>query len=274
MNNLTDTHCHLYGKEYDEDREAVVERACAAGVNRMVQVGTSVEESRQAVALAESHEAMVATVGIHPHEWEKWSELEIKELRKLAQQSKKVRAIGECGLDFGRIANNESGITGELLKAKSKQQELFEAQIALAGELKLPLVIHCRDAHQEKAHILKQAIRHTLSANPPGVMHCFTGTWAEAKQYIDLGFFISFSGIVTFKKNVEAIQEAAKKVPLESMLIETDAPYLAPEPHRGKRNEPAYLPATAEKIAELRGIDVSEVARVTSENAQRLFRFE
>lgn len=269
---MTDTHCHLYGSEFEEDRKQVIQRARQERVLMMVQVGTSVEESRQAVALANNHDDMVASVGIHPHEWQKYAEgadlaAEIAELKKIALENKKVVAVGECGLDYGKMRSDELGVTNEADTIKRLQRELFAAQIALAQELNLPLIIHCRDAHKEVAQILR-AIGHV----PPAVViHCFAGNRDDAKRYLDLGCFISFSGIVTFGKKTEGIMEAAKNVPLENMLLETDAPFLAPTPLRGKRNEPAFIRHTLDFVAKLRGLAFTELEEITDRNARTVF---
>lgn len=272
---MIDTHCHLYGKEFDEDRNQVIERARQERVLLMVQVGTSVEESRLAVDLANQHDDMAASVGIHPHDALRYADerkidlpQDIRRLEALARSSDKVVAVGECGLDFGRMSNQELRIKNDADAMNRLQKELFEAQIALAVELKLPLIIHCRDAHQEVAQILR-ATSHKL---PAVVIHCFTGNWEDAKRYLDLGFYISFSGIVTFGKKTEEIMEAAKKIPLDRMLLETDAPFLAPMPMRGKRNEPALVRHTLEFLAKLRGISFEELERATDENARSIFR--
>ncbi len=271
---MIDTHCHLYGSEFEEDRNQVIQRARQERVLMMVQVGTSVEESRQAVALANHYDDMVASVGIHPHEWKKYAEGadmegEIQELKKIALANAKVVAVGECGLDFGRMTDDRLPMTmNDIDRMKQFQKELFEAQINLAEELKLPLIIHCRDAHQEVAHIL----RATSNKLPAVVIHCFTGNWEDAKRYLDLGCYISFSGIVTFGKKTENLLEAVKSIPLDRMLLETDAPFLAPTPLRGKRNEPAFIRHTFDFVARLRGLDFAELEKQTDRNVQKIFR--
>lgn len=269
---MIDSHCHLYFPEFDQDRDEVIKRARETGVSFLVQIGASLEGSRKAVELANQYDDMAASVGIHPHEaipsphagegeGEGVASLlqDLEKLKKIAQD-KKVKAIGECGLDFGK--------TGEIGDEEKKAQiALFEAQIALAQELKLPLIIHCRNAHKEIAQMLQVS-----SFKFHGVViHCFTGTWLDAKRYLDLGCYISFSGIVSFKK-AEAIQEAAAKMPLDRLLVETDAPYLAPEPHRGKRNEPAFVKNIIQSIADLRGASFAEIEMATDQNAGKIFR--
>ena len=266
---MIDSHCHLYFPEFDQDRIETIERARKTGVSFFVQVGASLNDSRQAVELANQYDDMVASAGIHPclvgrqaHCAENTEiDADIAELRKIALENKdKVAAIGECGLDFGK-----SGEIGD--EEKKAQIALFEAQIVLAQELNLPLIIHCRNAHRETAQKIQDA-RSKLQAV---IIHCFTGSWLDAKRYLELGCFISFSGIVSFKKKAEAIQEAAVKTPLNSLLIETDAPYLAPEPHRGQRNEPAFVKNIIQSIADLRGISFEELEKATDQNARNIF---
>jgi len=268
---MTDTHCHLYFKDFDSDRHQMIGRARKTGVSFFVQVGASLNDSRQAVELANQYDDMVASAGIHPclvgrqaHCAENTEiDADIAELRKIALENKdKVAAIGECGLDFGK--------TGEMdEKEKKAQIRLFEAQIILAQDLKLPVIIHCRNAHREVIKTLQ-----TTHYSLPTIIHCFTGSWEDAKRYLELGCFISFSGIVSFKKKAEAIQEAAVKTPLNSLLIETDAPYLAPEPHRGQRNEPAFIKNIIQSIADLRGISFEELEKATDQNARNIFKIK
>src|SRR3989344_8432044 len=272
---MIDSHCHLYFPEFNQDRDEVIKRARKTGVSFFVQVGASLNDSRQAVELAKQYDDMVASAGIHPclvgrqaHCAENTEiDADIAELRKIALENKdKVAAIGECGLDFGMIMNHESGIMNSE-KMKIVQKELFSAQISLAHELKLPLIIHCRDTHKEVAQMIYDSDFKIHGA----VIHCFTGNWDDAKRYLELGCFISFSGIVSFKKKAEAIQEAALKMPLDRLLIETDAPYLAPEPHRGKRNEPAFIKNIIQSIADSRGASFDEIEKATDQNARKIF---
>ena len=292
---MIDSHCHLYFPEFDQDRIETIERARKTGVSFFVQVGASLNDSRQAVELANQYDDMVASVGIHPYDAHKYAQVQnsppkadqpwaekfkaqnernladdISELKQIAQrQDGKVIAVGECGLDFGRIMNNESGIMNPE-KMKIVQKELFSAQISLAHELKLPLIIHCRDAHKEVAQMIYDSGFKIHGA----VIHCFTGNWDDAKRYLELGCYISFSGIATFKKKAEGIREAAVKTPLNRLLIETDAPYLAPEPHRGQRNEPAFVKNIIQSIADLRGISFEELEKATDQNARNIFKIK
>lgn len=257
---MIDSHCHLYFPEFDQDRNEVIKRARETGVSFLVQVGASLEDSRKAVELANQYDDMVASVGMHPHCIKNADvDADVAKLKKLALENKKVKAIGECGLDFGK--------TGEIGDEEKKAQiALFEAQIALAQELNLPLIIHCRNAHRETAQMIQDARSKINNI----IIHCFTGNWDDAKRYLDFGCFISFSGIVTFKK-AEAIQEAAAKIPLDRLLVETDAPYLAPEPNRGKRNEPAFIKNIIQSIADLRGASFDDIEKATDQNAGKIF---
>lgn len=265
---LIDSHAHIQFPAYDGDREAVIERAHAAGVG-VVNVGTQRKTSADAIGLAERCEdGMWATVGFHPNHLDPAAHHDAHELRdpnrevfayealrELARHPKAV-AIGECGLDYFR-----SGI-----ETKDRQEEVFTEQIALAREVKKPLVIHCRRAFPDLTRILDSQFR--ILNSPAGVVHFFSGSWEEAQKLIDLGFYLGFGGVITFARDYD---EAVKNAPLGRLLLETDAPYVAPAPYRGKRNEPAYVIETAKKIAELRGIAYDEVAEVTTANAKNLF---
>lgn len=258
-NRIFDTHSHIHFEDYDTDRDAVVRRAREAGV-AIIAVGTDIKESRRALAITEKYpdDVVGATAGYHPTYDAR--EFDIDALREIAKHPR-VRAIGECGLDYYRIEDQE---------ARSRQKEVFEAQIALAYELQKPLVIHCRDAHPDILRILK-ANSNKLKAGQAGVMHFFggEGSWENVVEYIDMGFYISFAGVVTFKNYTHA--EDIKRLPLDRIVVETDAPYVAPEPHRGKRNEPAYVIETVKKLAELRGVGVEEMTQALYANTKRLF---
>ncbi|MBI4125549.1 MAG: TatD family hydrolase [Deltaproteobacteria bacterium] len=246
-----DSHCHLAWEKFREDLPQVLARAKEAGVAGMIVIGAGegVEGNPKAIDLAAQHPNLWAAVGIHPHD-----AAQTGDLKNLASQSKVV-AIGETGLDYHYDHS-----------PRKAQQERFAEQIALAGELNLPLVIHSREAWQDTLAVLKEG-------GPPergGVFHCFSGGWKEAKQALDLGFYISVSGIVTFKK-AESLVEVVHKIPLERILIETDAPYLAPVPHRGERNEPAFVKFVGEKIAEIRSGPVEKVSGIILNNTKTLF---
>jgi TatD DNase family protein len=251
---LTDTHCHLGDRQFDADRNTVVERACAAGVRCFLTVGYDIPSSYRCTELAASIPGVFAVTGVHPHDAAGVPPDYLQILRKLAGECR-VAAIGEIGLDFYRD-----------LSPRVLQRAVFTRQLELARELKLPVVIHCRDAMGEVYSILS---RH--SSGLTGVMHCFSGNWEEAEKFLAMGFYISIAGPVTFSKS-GFLTEVAEKVPLDRLLLETDAPYLAPAPYRGKRNEPAYLVHTARRVAEIRRLSLTELAAVTSANAARLFK--
>ena len=254
---LIDSHAHIQGPEYASEVQAVVQRAREAGVETIIVVGGAGELSsnQAAVALAESHPGLYATVGMHPHDAKDVGEDEIEKLKHLTAKAT-VIAVGETGLDF---YYNHS--------PREVQRKVFARFIQMATETNLPLVVHERDAFQDAAELLRSEGRGQLR----GVIHCFTGDYQAARQYLDLGFYLSFTGIITFK-NAQALRDVVRDVPLERMFMETDSPYLTPVPHRGKRNEPAYVRFVAETIAKVKGLTFEEVARVTSNNVRELFR--
>jgi len=253
---LIDSHAHIQGKEYAGDAEAVIERARAAGVEKIIAVGGAgdMSSNSEAVALAERFANVFATVGMHPHDAKDVGADEVEALRRLATHPKVV-AIGETGLDY---YYNHS--------PRDVQRRVFSGFIHMALETELPIVVHERDAAQEVGELL----RSEGGADLRGVIHCFTGDYAAAQNYLDLGFYLSFTGIVTFK-NAGALREVAKRVPLERIFVETDSPYLTPVPHRGKRNEPAYARLVAETIAQVKNLSLEEVAHMTTANVQKLF---
>lgn len=252
-----DSHCHLDMEPLSTEQEAVIERAYKSGVWGMINVGSSLRGSEASVALAGKYPNIWASVGLHPHDAEAVTDIDdaCESLRELAKDDKVV-AIGEIGLDYFNLEN---------VGLKKTQKELFRAQLELASELSLPVIIHTRDAESDTLEILK---RYKLK----GVVHCFTGTPDYARKLLDLGYCIGFTGFVTFEQDkFDGIREAVKIVPQEKILIETDAPFLAPEPYRGKPNEPAYVSLVAKKIAELKEMDTEEVVRITMENTKKLF---
>ncbi len=254
---FVDTHSHIHDPRFDDDRKVVIDRARKAGVDVMITVGTDLETSRAAIALAERHSFIYATVGVHPHDVKNLTSEILAELRVLAQHPRVV-AYGEIGLDYYYEHS-----------PRDIQREQFKAQLSIARELNLPIVVHTRDAQEDTLAILKEEWN-----DRSGVFHCFTGDPTYAIEALHLGFMVSFSGIVTFPKATE-LREAVRVVPLDQLLIETDCPYLAPVPHRGKRNEPSYLPAVAEIIAnEKSPTSLDEVARISSDNAKRLFEID
>lgn len=261
---LIDTHAHLDFRKFDADRPAVIERARAAGVAAIVNVGTDLTSSRRAVELAGEYDTVYAAVGMHPHDAKKLDGATLAELRDLAQQPGVV-AVGEIGLDFYRD-----------LSPRNLQRRAFQAQLAWAAKLGKPVIIHDREAHDQVIEILAgwvAGLGNSPLAGRLGVLHTFSGDLVMAERAIDLGFYISISGPVTYK-NARRLADIVRALPLERLLVETDCPFLAPHPHRGKRNEPAYVRLVAERIAELKGISIDDLATATTANAQRLFGFE
>jgi TatD DNase family protein len=251
---LIDTHAHLDMPEFDRDRNEVVKRAQEGGIEYIVTVGIDLDSCRSALKLAEQFDSVYAIVGIHPHNAKDVDAKSYDILREYARHAK-VRALGEMGLDFFR---NHS--------PREVQLRRFREQVALAREVKLPVVIHDRDAHRETLDILKEE----KAAEVGGVIHCFSGDYAMASACMDMGFYISIPGTVTFNK-AQTLQEVVRRIPLERILIETDCPFLAPVPFRGKRNEPAYVQYVARAIADIKKLSFETVAEVTSENTRLLF---
>src|SRR5437588_51789 len=284
---LIETHAHLDYPDFANDCEDVLRRATEAGVTRIITIGTSVESSRRAVELAERYSNVFAGIGVHPTYAFEAEEDVITPLREF-RRFPRVVAIGEIGLDYHRLPSVEAAKqkhiqvfnalqseTEEQVEAriedgayKSKQAELFEQLLDLAVELRLSVVIHQRDAWDDTLEILRDYGRQAS-----GVFHCFGGTLEQANEVLDLGHLVSFTGIVTFK-NGKQVREVAASVPMESFMVETDCPYLAPVPYRGKRCEPAYTRLVAEEIARARGVSVEEIAGATTATAEEFFRFE
>jgi TatD DNase family protein len=259
---LIDSHAHIDGPEFDADRDEVIQRAREAGVSAILNVGTGDPHSgvlERAVELAENNPDIYAAIGTHPHDARLFDERAEERIWKLATGSRKVIAWGEIGLDF-HYDNSPREV----------QINVFQWQLRLARELSLPVIIHTREAETETAEILES---HWAGSNLPGLMHCFSGSADLAEKAIALGFSISFSGIVTFKK-AEELRAVAKQVPLDRLLIETDCPYLTPIPFRGKRNEPAYVIEVARCLAELRGLELEEIAKITTNNFAKMFTLE
>jgi TatD DNase family protein len=254
---LIDSHAHIQGREYAGETAAVIESAHAAGVEQIIAVGGAgdMSSNREAVALAESFENIYATVGMHPHDAKDVGPDELKELKELASHPK-VIAVGETGLDYYYDHS-----------PRDVQRRVFAQFIRMARETDLPIVVHERDAASDGAELLRSEGEGRLR----GVIHCFTGSYEAARAYLELGFYISFTGIITFK-NAAALRDVVRQVPLERMLVETDSPYLTPVPHRGKRNEPAYVRFVAETIANIKGKKLEEIARITTNNTRQLFR--
>lgn len=249
-----DTHAHLDDEHFADDRELVIKRAREAGLQLIMNASCNLEACKKTIELTKKYDFIYGAVGIHPLDARDITEADFSELKELAGEEK-IRAIGEIGLDY-----YWDDVPHDV------QHQIFRRQINLAKEVKLPVIIHDREAHQDVFDILKEEGAQEVG----GVMHCYSGSWEMAKEYIKLGFYISLGGPVTFK-NGRKVQEIAKQVPLEYLLIETDSPYLAPVPYRGKRNESAYVVKTAEQIAHLKGIEVEVVAKATLENGKKLF---
>jgi TatD DNase family protein len=250
---LIDTHAHLYFHQFDDDRDETIQRAFAAGVKKIINIGIDPETCRQSIAMAERYDGLFAVVGIHPNDAGLWSEATCAQLIEWRRHPKVV-AIGEIGLDFYWDKT-----------PAPVQENVFRQQIRLAKELALPIVIHNREAGREILDVLKSEGVSGLS----GVFHCFSETTRIAEEILELGFYISFTGNLTFKKS--ELSEVAKIIPAERLLLETDCPFLSPEPKRGRRNEPAHVVYIAQKLAEIKELPFEELARATTANAQRLF---
>ncbi len=251
---LIDSHCHLNMEAFEQDLDQVLDRAHRAGVTNIISIGIDKASSVQAVQIAERYPSIYASVGVHPHDSAAVNDTDFDEIAQLSAHEKVV-GYGEIGLDYAKMYS-----------PKEIQQQVFSRQLALAQELKLPVIIHDRDAHEDTLKILKQHAPFPAG----GVLHCFSGDITFAEQVVELGFFVSIPGIVTFK-NAQALQQVAVDLPLQSMLIETDGPFLAPVPFRGKRNTPELLLHTAEKIAQLRNTTLAEIAAQTTDNTRTLF---
>jgi TatD DNase family protein len=264
---LVDTHAHLDFPDYASDLPEALQRAEAAGVTRIINISTSLASSERSVALAEAHAQIFAALGIHPCNVDESVEDIAPTLRRLLQHPKVV-AIGETGLDYHRTQEPPEDAAGRAAWEANRQRQarFFQTQLSLAEEYGLGVVVHQRDSWEDTLHILRP-----YSGRIRAVFHCFGGTLAQAEEILSLGFNVSFTGIVTFK-NAVSVQETAAKLPAGSFFLETDCPFLAPTPHRGKRCEPAYTRLTAERIAELRGESLHELAAHTTAAAESFFR--
>ena len=253
---LIDTHCHLDFARFDEDREAVVARALAAGVTRIIVPAIDLASCTAVLQLAEQYETVYAAVGVHPNSSADWQDKWISRLHELAQHEKVV-AVGEIGLDYYRDHS-----------PKAVQQRALRHQLALAAELELPVILHNREANEDIIHLLAESP--LAGKERPGVLHSFAADWPTAQAALDMGCYLGFTGPVTYKK-ADDLRQVVAQVPLERILVETDAPYLPPQPYRGKRNEPAYVQYIAERIAAIQGLAAADFAQQSSANAQRLF---
>jgi len=256
---FVDSHAHIDGPEFDADREEVIQRAQAAGVSAILNVGTGDPHSgafERAIELGSSYISIYTAIGTHPHDARLYDDAAEEKTKSLIASGERVIAWGEIGLDF-HYDNSPRDV----------QVDVFKRQLRAARELNLPVIIHTREAETETIDILESEYS---GAQRRGVFHCFSGSEALAKRALEIGFMISFSGIVTFKK-AEELRNIAGQVPLDHLLIETDCPYLTPAPHRGKRNEPAYVVEVARCLAGLHGLEIDQLARVTTENFMRFF---
>jgi TatD DNase family protein len=253
---MIDSHCHLDSERFAGDQAAVIDRALAAGVEHMLSIGTGDGPPGIdcAVQVADRYAPVYATVGVHPHDAKLYDDAVGKQLAELLKHPK-VLAFGEIGLDYHYDHS-----------PREMQQAVFIEQMRIAHDARLPIVVHTREAWDDTFELIEQ---HWKRTGLGGIMHCFSGGPAEAQRSLDLGFHLSFAGIVTFPKSLD-IQEAARLCPADGLLIETDAPFLAPAPFRGKRNEPAYVAHTAAKLAELRGVSLEEIVRITTANFNAL----
>lgn len=250
---LTDSHAHIDDERFDADRESMLERAAAAGVSLIINIGADMASSARSVALAETHPMIYAAVGMHPHDAKDMQEQDYRRLEQWTAHPKVV-AVGEIGLDYHYD-----------LSPRPTQTEVFLRQLDLVRKAGKPFIIHEREAHADMLAIIR-----TAAKDLRGVFHCFSGSVETAREYLKMGFYISVAGPVTFPKAVKT-KEVAKYVPLDRLLVETDSPYLTPQPFRGKRNEPAYVRLVAEEIAELRKISLVELAEATTKNVHELF---
>jgi TatD DNase family protein len=260
---FVDSHAHLEMEQFNNDRSAMLQRAQDAGIETILAIGSGTGPGSldRGIRLAEQHEFIYATIGIHPHEAKLASDADFEEMAQLAKRPK-VIAWGEIGLDYFYDHS-----------PRDVQQQVFLKQLRLAQAAKLPIVIHCRPSDRSEdawEDCLKLLQEHWGPSGLGGILHCFTGTWAHAKQALDMGFMISFAGNVTFPK-AQQIREAAKQVPLDRLLIETDSPFLAPVPHRGKRNEPSFVKEVARQLGELRGLSTEDIGLQTAKNFYRFF---
>jgi TatD DNase family protein len=255
---LIDTHAHIYGREYSADFNQIMNNAADAGISEIIAVGADIESSRAACELAAAHERIYCSVGIHPHDAARVNDRCYEIIRQMAMENSKVVAIGEIGLDFFRDHS-----------PRDIQEQVFRRFIRMARQVSLPVIIHDRDAHEHVLRILKEE----NATEVGGVLHCFSGDLLMAQECIKMGFYISIPGTVTFPNN-EMLRDVVRGIKTENLLLETDSPYLSPVPFRGKRNEPANVRIIAEKVAELKGLSLEDICRITTLNAKRLFGIE
>ena len=251
---LFDTHAHMNDHAFDTDRDALLATLPGLGIRYLMNAGCSLESSRECIAMAEKYDYCYASVGSHPDAADEVNDLVLEEYRKLCKLHNKVKAIGEIGLDY-----HYEDIPRDL------QKKAFIAQLELAREVSLPVIVHERDAHQDGLEIIRQF------PDVTGVFHCYSGSAEMAQQLVDLGWYIGFTGVLTFKNARKAI-ETAQSIPLDRIVIETDCPYMSPEPYRGRRNDPSRVAYVADKLAQIRGVSPEEARAITLENGKRLYR--
>jgi len=259
--NFIDTHCHLDFSKFHKDLEQTVERAFEAGAVALINIGVDLPTSKNSVGLASRYRLIYASIGVHPHDAKTLSVEVLEKLRQLGKE-RKVVAIGEIGLDYYRN-----------LSAQSVQSSAFIDQLSLARELNKPIIVHCRDAYSELLNILDEHHLPHLSGQCPGVVHSFSAGVRYAQEFLKRGFYLGFNGMITYPNN-EQLVEAVRITPLNKILIETDAPFLAPQIHRGKRNEPLYVLEVAKEIAKIKNLSVEEVCQISTDNARQLFKLQ
>ncbi len=250
---MIDSHCHLADAQFADDLQAVLGRAALEGVATMVTIGDSIEESKKCIELAENHEQIFCAIGVHPHNAKEWTSWDLQTFKALAASSPKVRAIGEIGLDYHYDFSEPAD-----------QRTAFLQQLMLAKEVALPVVVHCREAVNDVWAIVDDVKPEKL------VIHCCTEKWKDVERFVERGYLLSFTGIATYA-NAQDVRDCIRHCPLSQMMIETDAPYLAPVPHRGKRNEPSFVTEVAKLIAQEKGVSLQEVDVATTRNAVEFF---
>lgn len=250
---MIDSHCHLADLKFSDDLQEVIFRAKDNGVKAMVTISDDINEARRCITIADEYEGIYCAIGIHPHNAKDWSEGTQQQVKRLLQSSPKVKAVGEIGLDYHYMNS-----------PKEAQLIAFRDQLIIAQELKLPVVVHCREAIGDVWTIVEHMRPERM------VLHCCTEAWDDVKPLVEMGYMLSFTGIATYPSSDE-IRKTIRECPLDHMMIETDAPYLAPVPHRGKRNEPAYVKEVAKVIAGIKGVSMEEVVSMTTANAQAFF---
>lgn len=258
---MIDSHCHLSQADYNMTVADLIELAQKEGVHKMLNIACDTGDWDELLQVIKNHKNVYGAIGIHPEYAERNEDESLKKMPQIFKENPKLLAVGEIGLDY-----SDKSIPAD------RQKELFYKQIQIAHKIKKPIIIHTRDAEKDTLEILEQVYR-TGELKKSGIIHCFSGSLELARRALDMGFYISISGIVTFK-SANALREIVKEIPLSRLLVETDCPWLAPEPFRGRKNQPAYVVKTLEKVAELKGISASELDKITTENFEQLFKGE